>query len=224
MADRQSGFIPGVNDCCPYLGLQHDSATRSLVPDPEHRCFRDSKPRPIDEIHQSSHCLGPEHSQCAHAQERPTPGQRSGLLSRIMVGGLALVGVVTVVGLAFVAINLFPPSLLWSLGEQTPLSAPLAPATTPTTVLSASDTTPSPLATSIPTQSPTTLTPVGIATPTARATTPTDSIVTHVVAPGETLSAISRRYDVTLAAILEANDLEDQNYVWSGQTLIIPME
>lgn len=45
---------------------------------------------------------------------------------------------------------------------------------------------------------------------------------THVVAWGETLSAIALHYGVTADAILRANDLEGPDRIYAGQTLIIP--
>jgi hypothetical protein len=44
----------------------------------------------------------------------------------------------------------------------------------------------------------------------------------HVVAPGEYVSLIARRYGVSVQALLEANDLPDPNYVEVGQRLVIP--
>lgn len=47
---------------------------------------------------------------------------------------------------------------------------------------------------------------------------------THRVQPGETLTGIARRYEVSLRALREANDLENDDRVRSGQTLVIPTE
>ena len=47
---------------------------------------------------------------------------------------------------------------------------------------------------------------------------------THRVAPGETLTGIARRYEVSLRALRDANDLENEDRVRSGQTLVIPTE
>jgi LysM repeat protein len=44
----------------------------------------------------------------------------------------------------------------------------------------------------------------------------------HVVQRGETLSMIASQYGVTVEAILAANDLDDPNFVYVGQRLIIP--
>jgi N-acetylmuramoyl-L-alanine amidase len=44
----------------------------------------------------------------------------------------------------------------------------------------------------------------------------------HVVAPGETLSAIARRYGTTVPALVEANRLPNPNLIVSGQRLRIP--
>ncbi len=46
--------------------------------------------------------------------------------------------------------------------------------------------------------------------------------VTHVVAPGETLSEIARRYGVRYAEIATANNITDPTRVRAGQELVIP--
>ena len=43
----------------------------------------------------------------------------------------------------------------------------------------------------------------------------------HVVQPGETLSEIAKRYGTTVEILQELNDLQDVNYVWYGQRLLI---
>jgi LysM repeat protein len=50
----------------------------------------------------------------------------------------------------------------------------------------------------------------------------TPAMQTHVVAPGETLSAIANRYGVTVAAIIATNGLVDANRIVEGQALAIP--
>ncbi|MDX2232796.1 MAG: peptidoglycan DD-metalloendopeptidase family protein [Leptolyngbyaceae cyanobacterium bins.349] len=48
------------------------------------------------------------------------------------------------------------------------------------------------------------------------------STVTHRVAPGDTLSTIARAHGVTVKQMLEVNRIGDPNYIFVGQTLIIP--
>ena len=50
----------------------------------------------------------------------------------------------------------------------------------------------------------------------------TPGSVTHVVRPGETLSAIAARYGVSVAAIAEANSLANVNLIRAGMRLVIP--
>jgi LysM repeat protein len=45
---------------------------------------------------------------------------------------------------------------------------------------------------------------------------------THVVAAGETLSAIATRYGVTVSAIASTNGLSSSNFIYVGQRLTIP--
>lgn len=46
--------------------------------------------------------------------------------------------------------------------------------------------------------------------------------ITHVVQVGEMLSSIAAKYGVSMWAIAEANNLENINFIWVGQTLVIP--
>jgi LysM repeat protein len=48
--------------------------------------------------------------------------------------------------------------------------------------------------------------------------------IIHTVAPGEGLGAIARRYGVTVAEIVEANNIADPNLVKVGEKLIIPQQ
>ncbi len=45
---------------------------------------------------------------------------------------------------------------------------------------------------------------------------------THEVQPGETLSSISRRYDVSIAALTAANNLVNPSAIYAGQRLVLP--
>lgn len=47
-------------------------------------------------------------------------------------------------------------------------------------------------------------------------------VVYYTVRPGDTLAAIAQRHGVSLAAIAQANNLTNWNFVWYGQRLIIP--
>ncbi|NPV08836.1 MAG: LysM peptidoglycan-binding domain-containing protein [Anaerolineae bacterium] len=90
-----------------------------------------------------------------------------------------------------------PPTI-----EPTPTAEPTATAT------------PEPTATPSPTPRPTpTPTPPPTATPVP---------ITYTVEAGDTLSAIARAQDVSLQALIEANDIEDPNRIRVGQVLIIP--
>lgn len=46
--------------------------------------------------------------------------------------------------------------------------------------------------------------------------------VYHIVAPGESLSRIALRYNTTVAAIVAANGIYNANYIFAGQSLVIP--
>jgi LysM repeat protein len=65
-----------------------------------------------------------------------------------------------------------------------------------------------------------TATPVAPTAPTA--TAPAAAPQVHVVASGETLTGIARRYGSTIAAIAAANGIANPSYVRAGQKLSIP--
>ena len=56
-----------------------------------------------------------------------------------------------------------------------------------------------------------------------RQTTPdaTAAATTYVVQAGDTLSAIARRFETTVTALIALNNLADANMIYSGQTLVI---
>jgi len=51
---------------------------------------------------------------------------------------------------------------------------------------------------------------------------PGEQYLVHTVMRGDTLSSIAKRYGVTLREIIEANNIEDPNYIREGQQLVIP--
>jgi LysM repeat protein len=84
-----------------------------------------------------------------------------------------------------------------AVGGDTPIPSPSAPS-------------PSPTPTASPTAPPT---PSPTVAPTTRV---------HVVQRGENLSKIAQQYGVTVAEIVEANDLTNPSQINVGQELIIP--
>jgi LysM repeat protein len=53
-------------------------------------------------------------------------------------------------------------------------------------------------------------------------TPPSDAGAVYIVRGGDTLSAIAKRFNVTVAAIVTANSLENPNVIRPGQRLVIP--
>jgi len=49
-----------------------------------------------------------------------------------------------------------------------------------------------------------------------------DSAISHTVAPGETLGTLAQRYDTTVEALMELNDLSDPDLIQAGQSLLVP--
>lgn len=106
------------------------------------------------------------------------------------------------------------PPALWKLVEPWSGSAP-TPSTTPT-----ASATPHPLMTLFPQGG-------GLAgTPTPDPTRPLPEVRTsaegYIVLPGDSLSAIARRYSISTGALMEANGILNPNYLSVGQYLTIP--
>jgi LysM repeat protein len=169
-----------------------------------------------------------------------------GLLALVVVACLIGGGVSAWV---FVLRDLGEPTLV--PGQETDVSLvitytprPATPTYTPTPTATPSRT-PTPTDTPVPTntQTPTATRPAPSSTPTAPPTvvsaatrvtnTPTSTPtvatptpvppVTYIVQPGDTLSEIAARFDVTLAALMEANDITDPTLIRPGRVLIIPV-
>jgi len=94
---------------------------------------------------------------------------------------------------------------------DTPVSAPTATPTSPAPTVTVPPTdTPLPTATSLPTAATT-------ATPAAK------HDVEHVVAQGETLLSLSRKYGTTVLAIMNRNGLSQPDTIYVGTKLTIPV-
>ncbi|MED4038090.1 LysM domain-containing protein [Niallia taxi] len=52
--------------------------------------------------------------------------------------------------------------------------------------------------------------------------TPSTPAKSYTIAAGDTLSAISQRYGVSVSAIADANNIQNVNQIYAGQRLIIP--
>ncbi len=96
---------------------------------------------------------------------------------------------------------------------RTPTATPTRRPPSPTPTVQATATSTATRVTSTPTSTP---------TPTRATPTPVQQ-VTYVVQPGDTLSEIAVRFGVTLAALIEANDISDPTLIRPGLVLIIPV-
>lgn len=74
----------------------------------------------------------------------------------------------------------------------------------------------------IPTATPFAVTPEPTIVSGAAPTPTAAAEVTYVVEPGDTLSQIAVRFDTTVTAIMERNDLTDPTLIFIDQKLIIP--
>jgi len=159
----------------------------------------------------------------------PTPAWR-GIAGRARHAprGPLFVGAGTVlalgVGAAAVAAGIVdldgPPTPSASATEVSPSASATLPATpTPQpTPSSTAEPTPSPTVepTAVPTPAPT---PVPTPAPTPE---PPPAQTTYVVQQGDTLAAIADQFGTTVAALQEANGIEDPNEIVIGQVLVIP--
>jgi len=102
----------------------------------------------------------------------------------------------------------------------TPTDTPIPPNTpTPTATRPAPSTTPTTPPTVV---AVTRVTNTPTSTPTVATPTPAPP-VTYIVQAGDTLSEIAARFDVTLVALMEANDITDPTLIRPGRVLIIPV-
>jgi len=47
---------------------------------------------------------------------------------------------------------------------------------------------------------------------------------TYIIQPGDTLSSIAQRFNTTVAAIAAANNIVNPNWIFAGDTIIIPTD
>jgi LysM repeat protein len=106
--------------------------------------------------------------------------------------------------------------------QESPEATPVSPAETPTEEPPPpSETVADPTATTEP--APTDASPPDTAAPTPIPTTAVSGqLGTHVVKPGENMFRIALRYDTTVAAISQANNITNPNMISVGQELKIP--
>ena len=73
-----------------------------------------------------------------------------------------------------------------------------------------------------PEQPVTQASPSAVTAPASPSPSPSPDGETYTVESGDTLSAIAQRFDTTVEAIVEINDLEDPDTLAIGDELIIP--
>jgi LysM repeat protein len=66
--------------------------------------------------------------------------------------------------------------------------------------------------------------PTTVAAPASPSPSPSPAAETYTVKSGDTLSDIARRFDTTVEAIVELNELDDPDVLNIGDELIIPPE
>jgi LysM repeat protein len=231
---------------CPFL-LAESGGWRLDLPSRDHRCAAFVPAAPLSPEKQTRLCLTAEHTACptymASIAARAarlgwTPGDRAtrwGLARTTTViedpGGVrawllgaaldrrrwpAIPAVLLVTALATLAVSGFGGEVPSSAVATASLKAPTTPLSTRAASASPGATTTAP--TAVP-PSPTTE-PTAAATPAPTSAEPT--LRTHTVRQNDTLSAIAARYDTTVAAIVNLNDLNNANNLEVGQVLLIP--
>ena len=233
---------------CPFL-LADTGGWRLDLPSRDHRCAAFVPAAPLAPEKQTRLCLTVEHTACPtylaslaarSARIGSTSGDRAtrwGLARTTTViedpGGMrawllgaaldrrrwpAIPAVLLVTTLATLAVSGFGADLS-SSPVATGSPVPSQPTATPVPATA-------PPITAAPSVAPTTAPPVGPTTaPTTEPTTrpsPTPSYRIYRVLAGDTLSAIAARYDTTVSAIVNLNDLKSANDLRVGQRLKIP--
>ena len=234
---------------CPFL-LSASGGWRLDLPSREHRCAAVSPPAPLAPEKQARLCLTQAHTTCATylaslearqdrlgspPADRATRwglartttvivdpgGVRARFLGAVLDRGRwpAIPAVILVTTLFALALSGFRgdlPATVVATPSPSASSAPATPArtatpTAPPTIAPAT-TEPTTAPTAAPTTAPT-------AAPTKR---PEPSFRTYRVKPGDTLSAIAARFDTTVQAIVDLNNLANANQLSVGQILLIP--
>lgn len=234
---------------CPFL-LAEAGGWRLDVPSRDHRCAAFVPPAPLSPEKQARLCLTAGHVSCPtylaslaarSARLGSAPGDRAtrwglartttviedpGGVRAWLIGALldrrrwpAIPAVLLVTTLFTLALSGFRADLPTSPVATASPGAPTGPVATrdPTAVPAtvAPTAVPSePVATSAPTPPPT----VAPSPASTVAATPR----TYVVEPGDTLSAIAARFNTTVAALVNLNDLDNANQLDVGQVLLIP--
>jgi LysM repeat protein len=234
-----------VDQVCPLLGLVGDRHAAVDSADAGHRCHAEVPPGLIDRGTQVQLCLTGSHDRCERyvAFVARSPGITPGRLetgdgfvstrlllapqpawrgfagrarrsrSMLLIGGVAGAAAIGITGAAVAG------SLIGAPPSATPTASPTASPTVRPTPTSTPTPTASPSPTPIPTASPTPSpapTPVVTAAPTPAPQT------TYTVVAGDTLALIADRFGTTVAAIQEANAIDDPNTITIGQVLVIP--
>ena len=231
----------GPSGGCPHLGLDGDPSTRCLFATPEHRCHRSGSPASISAERQMEVCLSGSYQDCslegagaglpvagivdAVTQRRKGVGKRDLMLLRTALLTIVFLGV----SLGILAMFIFSAPVSGSgtgaVAGGTP--APVVDVGTPgaEVVSVAPVASPTPSTGSSGAAAGGSLAASGTATAVARAeASPTSepSGKVYVVQAGDTLWSVATSHGVTVDEMMAANGLENQNFIWSGQKLVIP--
>jgi LysM repeat protein len=238
-----------VDHVCPLLALAGDRHAAVDGVDDGHRCHAEDPPAPLDRAMQAQLCLTTGYDRCERylafvaRSGSGVPGRSSagdGFVStRLLLapqpawrgiagrtrGSRPAIVIGSVVGLAVIGITGATVAGALLDGDPTP-----TPAVSQAAVATPSPTT-RPTATVRPTATPTpTIEPTAV--PTAAPTavpTPVPTVVptpppqqTYTVVAGDTLADIAQRFGTSVAALQEANGIEDPDEITVGQVLVIP--
>ena len=233
---------------CPFL-LAEPGGWRLDLPSRDHRCAAFVPSAPLSPEKQTRLCLTTDHTACPTylaslaartARTGSLSGDRAtrwglartttviedagGMRTRVLGAALdrrrwpAIPAVLLVGTLATLAVSGFGANLSGApSGTATPAPSQPLPTGPPATVVPS---------TAAPTIVPTTAPTVVPSEPPTPAPTPRPTRASefriYQVKPGDTLSAIAARFDTTVSAIVNANDLGNANQLKVGQRLRIP--
>ena len=229
LLDEPQAPQPGIV-VCPFL-VSAAGPWRSAEPARDHRCTRRTHDTRLDLDHQRRYCLGSGGPGCPRYVTARAPGRLVSMLPVVLDRGplgatlergalrrLAAPASVVIVGAALGAFLLArgpgAPGPASSVGAA---GATVGPSTPPTSRTSSPPVTAAPSDASAPTPTPSPPSP-----PPASASPAPLGGSTYTVRPGDTLSAIAKRFGTTTRALVELNGIANPSLIRAGQVLKLP--
>ena len=229
LPDEPQAPQPGIV-VCPFL-VSAAGPWRSAEPAREHRCTRRAHDIRLDVDHQRRYCLGSGGPGCPRYVTARASGRLASMLPVVLDRGplgatlergglrrLAGPASVVIVGAALGAFLLARgPGAPGPVASDGAAGATPGPSTPPTSRPSSPPATAAPSDASAPTPTPAPPSP-----PPASASPAPVGGSTYTVRPGDTLSAIAKRFGTTTSALAQLNGIANPSLIRTGQVLKLP--